>query len=180
MELTKSDCHHLLQMERWCSYDKKIPLSMLEVIHNDLRNGGRNFSRFVNEETAIVESFTVDEIPEADVLLLWSKTPRALEYAVEVAVKYRDKYGVYPEFVTVTNPHPYIIKSKVNAEWFEQGMIDLGFPKSWVLKHHSDYCVLAEGEAIIEISRIVRSISCKGKPRVLVVAGAGFSLKDAQ
>lgn len=179
MELTRADFRHLLEMERWCTYDKKIPLSMLEVIQNDLRNGGRNFSRFVNEETAIVESFTVDNIPEADVLLVWSKTPRSLEYAAEISAKYRKKYGVYPEFVAITSPHTFI-DTTVEANWFEQSMIKLGFSKDWVLKNHTGNCMMAESESIYEISRVVRSIHCKAKPKVLVVTGSGFSVKAAQ
>ena len=181
MELTGGDYRRLVEMERWCSYDEKFPLSMLEVIQNDLRNGGRNFSRFVNEETAIVDSFTIGDIPEADILLVLGKSPRDLEYVAEIAVKYRNKYGYYPEFIAITFPHSFGLYEGVKAEWFEQAMISLGFPKDWALKNHSDFQVVAEYEAIVEISRMVRSIPCKGKkPRVLAVTSAGLSLKEAQ
>ena len=40
MILSREDCRHLILMEDWCTYNENNPLSLLDVIQNDHKNGG--------------------------------------------------------------------------------------------------------------------------------------------
>ena len=180
MILSREDCRHLILMEDWCTYNENNPLSLLDVIQNDHKNGGGNFSRFVSEENSKVHSFAMDSIPEADIMLVFGESPRALDYAAEIAVRYRDKYGKYPEFVTVGNLQGSFNQKIPNAQWFENGMIELGFSKDWVLKNHQQAYGQTSREIIWDINQVIRSIPCKTKPKVLVITGVGLSLLAAQ
>lgn len=177
MRLGGKDVRRLMYMERWTTYSTETgTLSLDEIIRRD---GGKNFSSILSDKETCVQSFGMQNIPRANVLLVFGSYPRALAYAAEIAVCHFDAYGYYPEFVAAGDGRGMFHQRREMAEWFENMMIELGFDKDWVNSHHVDQPE-KNRYYVAEIADKLDRVFCLKKTKVLAVTGAGFSLRAAQ
>lgn len=177
MELSGRDFARLRYAEQWLTYKASDgALSLNEVIRKD---NGRYFSSILSEEDTIVKSFTFDSIPQADAMLVLGY-PRVLAYAAEVAVRYRDKYGTYPELVTVGDGRGMFSQRCQMNEWFSEQLVALGFPEEWAFKNYKKQ--LRKNRNYIADVRlfILPRLPVSRRFKLLVIASAGTSLCIAQ
>lgn len=180
MSLNKKDILHLAYMERWGSYNiSSGALDISEVISEDHKKGGGNFSTFLSDDDTKVKSFGYKNIPEADIMLVWGNSPRALEYAAEIAVRYRDKYGNFPYFLAIGDGKGMYRQRCEMADWYAEKMVHLGFPEDWVMQYKQHPCEITD-DKVFELKISVRKFGCKHKPRVLLITGNGYSMYAAQ
>lgn len=180
MKLTAKDLRHLMYMERWASYKAEDgALSLEEIIRQDRLAGRKNFSTILGDKDTVVQSFGMENIPKANVLLVFGSCPRAVAYAAEIAIRHNNLYGYYPEFVAVGDGRGMFRQRVDMACWFENMMVELGFDQDWVKSHH--VAELKKNRPYIaETSDKLEGIFCLKKTRVLAVTGAGYSLRAAQ
>lgn len=174
--LNKSDKFRLINFEKWATYALSTgAISIESVITAD---GGKNFSTLLSEEDMFLASFNMKDIPEADVLLLWGENLQTARYGAEIAVRYKQKYGSYPAFVTSGGDFVLGKKAgKTQAECYEHIMLKLGFPQDWVMRYHTDRKVIC---AVSDIHQKLKQVPHQNKLRVLAVTSAGYSLLAAQ
>ncbi len=176
--LTHEDIHYLLFAERWMGLTKEARLSLETVIKVDK---GRNFPSILTEDDLKVKTFSMEDIPEADVLLVYGNCPRALVYVAEIAIRYRRQYHKYPEFISLGDGRGMFKNRTLMSEWFQNQMIELNFDPEWILKN--DFKPLRRDFSICEeLKRILPLVILpKGrKTKVLAVTGIGNSMVSAQ
>lgn len=131
-----------------------------------------------------VKSFSLENIPVFDAILVFGGYPRIVKNAKAVLEGYYSKYFELPEFMTVgRKPNKGQKNAGAEAEIYEMLMINIGFDKKWVMKNH----LVCKSEDtvgnIIEIRRIVQSSPTLGRlqrPRIAVVTEPGYLLRTAQ
>lgn len=131
-----------------------------------------------------VKSFTLENIPEFDAILVFGGYPRIVKNAKAVLEGYYSKYYELPEFMTVgRKPNKGQKNTGAEADIYEMLMMNIGFEKNWVLRNH----LVCESENtvgnIIEIRKIVQSSPTLGRmlrPRIAVVTEPGYLLRTAQ
>lgn len=168
--LTFTEKREILKMQEWGTYRQH-------------QGALRAFNQQKNcLET--VKSFTMDNIPVFDVLFLFGGYIRPLKYAAEIMFRSMQKYGDYPEFVTVgALPNKGQRWTKHENVQFEEGMMNLGFPKKLILKNHVEANSKSTRENKSEFLEIIhRSQTLSRKPRlkVAIVTEAGYSLRAVQ
>lgn len=177
MDITGKEFGYLRYMERWSTYraaDGALPLA--EVIRADER---RHFPSIMTENEAYVQSFAMKDIPEADALLVLGY-PRALEYAAEIAVRYREKFGHYPELFSVGDGRGMFAQRRDMGRWFQEQLVALGFPKEWAFQNCLPHAE-KNWKTTAEVNMLIlRRTSFKRRFRVLVVTSPGCSLTVAQ
>ncbi len=180
MSLQKKDILRLAYMEKWGSYSLLSgALDISEVISEDHKKGIGNFSTFLSEADTKVKSFGYKNIPEADIMLVWGNSPRALEYAAEIAVRYRDKYGNFPYFLAIGDGKGMYSQRREMGDWYAEKMVHLGFPEDWVMRYKQHSCGVTD-DKVFELKLSVRKFGCKHKPKVLLITGNGYSMYAAQ
>lgn len=132
----------------------------------------------------LVESFTLQNIPAVDALLVIGGYPRPVVHAAKILKAYQDKYGKLPEFMTVgAGPNKgQVLVDSVNV-LTEDALIMMGFNTDWVKKNH----IQSEGNntlaTIDEIKQIVEhsvAMRFQNRPRIAVVSEPGYLLRLAQ
>lgn len=135
-------------------------------------------------EYETVRSFTLDNIPQCDAMLVFGGYPRILKYASIIAIKHKMMYGDKLEFMTVGSaPNKGQKASKPENKWYEEGMINIGFPESWVMKNHIDAFSIDGKGNMVEIAHIVKKcpeLAVLERPKIMVITEAGYSLRAAQ
>ena len=131
-----------------------------------------------------VESFTLQNIPEVDALMVIGGYPRPVVHAAKILKAYQDKYGKLPEFMTVgAGPNKgQVLVDSVNV-LTEDALIMMGFNTDWVKKNH----IQSEGNntlaTIDEIKQIVEhsvAMRFQNRPSIAVVTEPGYLLRLAQ
>lgn len=177
MDLSGKELGSLRFIERWATYKASDgALSMEQVITRDRRY----FSSILSEEDTKVSSFNMENIPEADAMLVFGY-PRVLAYAAEIAVRYRDKYGDYPELFSVSDGCDALAQWQEMDKWIPQQLTVLGFPAKWAFKNcrsHAEKIRAYTTEANILLQPF--SLKLRRRPKVLVVTNAGCSMSAAQ
>ena len=170
MDFSHDDLRLLAQIENWCIYRQDDDALMA---FNSLSGRG-----------APIRSFTLDNIPEFDALLLFGGNPRPVKYAALIMHYFKAKFGRYPEFLTIGGaPNKGQAYSKPENERYEEMMMALGFSKEVVLKNHIFSTSRSTRENIVEIKKTVQKsnlLSALERPRIAVVTYAGYSLRAAQ
>lgn len=168
--LTSAEKLQILQMQNWGTYrqcDGAIIVRNLE-----------------EEKFEEIKSFTLDNIPEFDVLLLFGGYMRILKYAAEIMYKFDRKYGYYPEFATIgAFPNKGQAWKKTEAQRYEEGMLELGFPEDVIMKNHINAESTSTELNKTEFLRLVENsptLSAKERLKVAMVTEAGYSLRAIQ
>ena len=131
-----------------------------------------------------VESFTLQNIPEVDALMVIGGYPRPVVHAAKILKAYQDKYGKLPEFMTVgAGPNKgQVLVDSVNV-LTEDALIMMGFNPDWVKKNHIDTFGQDTVSTIDEIKQIVEhsvAMCFQNRPRIAVVTEPGYLLRLAQ
>ena len=170
MSLSNSELRLLAQIENWCTYRQS--------------DGALMVFNSMSGRVEPLKSFTLDNIPAFDALLLFGGNPRPVKYAAFIMHYFKMKHGHYPEFLTIGGaPNKGQVFSKPENEFYEEMMISLGFPQDVILKNHIHSTSRSTKENIEEIKSVVRNsefLSKLDRPRIAVVTYAGYSLRAAQ
>ena len=177
MKLSGRDFAYLRYIERWATYKaSEGALSLRKVIHED---NGRYFSSILREDDTIVHSFNINNLPKADGMLILGY-PKVLAYAAEVAVKYREKYGEYPELFSVGDGRGMFAQRRQMDKWFAQQLVALGFPSKWAFKNCCSH-TQKNRDYIADVQRhLAPRIPLSRRLKILLVTGAGCSLCATQ
>lgn len=164
------DLELIFQIENWCTYRQK--------------DGALMAYNSMSGRLEPIRSFSLNDIPEFDALLLFGGSPRPVKYAALVLYYFKQKFGRYPEFLTVGGaPNKGQAFSKPENERYEDMMMTLGFPENVILKNHMFCDSRSTRENIVEIKKVVQNsvaLSQLDRPRIAVVTTAGYSLRAAQ
>lgn len=169
-ELSNAEMRVLEQIENWCTYRQS--------------DGALMAYNSMSGRLEPIRSFSLDNIPEIDALLLFGGNPRPVKYAALIMHGFKEKFGYYPEFLTIGGaPNKGQAFSKPENDRYEDMMLELGFPQNVILKNHIFSNSRSTKENIAEIKQIVRNsetLSWLDRPRIAVVTYAGYSLRAAQ
>lgn len=170
MNLSNIELRLLAQIENWCTYRQS--------------DGALMAFNSMSGRVEPLKSFTLDNVPEFDALLLFGGNPRPVKYAAQIMHYFKMKFGYYPEFLTIGGtPNKGQRFSKPENDRYEDMMLKLGFSKNVILKNHIFSNSRSTKENIAEIKHIVRNsevLSWLDRPRIAVVTYAGYSLRAAQ
>lgn len=173
--LTNEEVALLLKMEKGATYSVlRNPLSMEPMITADK---GRNFSTILSHEDMFVPSCNAINIPQVDAMLVWGESLSITRYAAEAALRHREKYGVYPAFLTCGGVfNSGWLQGKTKAKCYEDIMQELGFDHDWVMQYHSTERI----NVTDTLNAAVAHVPHRGKLMVLAITAAGHSLLAAQ
>ncbi len=131
-----------------------------------------------------VASFTLDNLPQFDALLVIGGFPRPIYHAAVVLRAYLNKYGVLPEFMTVGRHNTRGQKlPATEVEMTERAMTELGFGRDYIMKNHIEPTgceINGNVEDIRTIVRLSQIMNKKDQPRIAVVSEHGTLLNLAQ
>lgn len=169
-KLSNDELRVLTQIENWCTYRQS--------------DGALMSFNSMSGRLEPIKSFTLDNRPEFDALLLFGGNPRPVKYAALIMHYFKMKFGHYPEFLTIGGaPNKGQAFSKPENDRYEDMMLALGFAKDVIYKNHIFSESRSTKENIAEIKQIVRNsetLSWLDRPRIAVVTYGGYSLRAAQ
>lgn len=174
-KLSNAEIGILQRMEKKATYSAlRNPLSMEQMI---IADKGRNFSTILSQEDLIVPSCSALNIPKVDAMLVWGESLSITICAAEAALRHREKYGVYPDFLTCGGAFAGgWLQGENKAECYENIMLELGFEPDWVMRHHTK----ARIRLTDKLNAAVVNIPHQGKLKVLAITAVGCSLLAAQ
>ena len=170
MKLSNKDLQLITEIENWCTYRQS--------------DGALMAYNSMSGRLEPIRSFNLDNIPEFDALLLFGGNPRPVKYAALIMHYFKEKFGYYPEFLTIGGaPNKGQAYSKPENRFYEEMMMELGFPPKNILKNHIYSGSRSTKENIVEIKQLVQRnllLSRRSRPRIAVVTTVGYSLRAAQ
>lgn len=177
MDLSEKEIGCLRYIERWGTYRASDGALSMELV---ISRNRKYFPSIMREEDTIVKSFNMQNLPQADAMLVFGY-PRVVAYAAEIAVRHRDMYGDYPELFAIGDGRGMFSQRQEMDKWIPKQLTDLGFPQKWAFKNSSSH---AEKNRAYTADANVLILSCsirlRRRLKVLVITGAGCSMSAAQ
>ena len=152
-QLSNAEVLDLMTLQKWGSYFGEIPL-------------------FYPETSKPVESFSMETLPEVDVLVVVG-SPRLVEYAGVFIMKTRQLERADPELVLLGQERAYPLQIS-SARLMSQLLVDVGFDETYVRKNLQSLASV-QGNVVAELEYVMRRVLPQ-KRRIALIADSGASL----